>query len=120
MAYFGDIPDHPVIRNMERTGYPDGKEPEYPHCPVCGMEEIGEVYVRDSDHGILGCDGCVTTKDAETDPSALHEPDEDLCPECGKACYSIYYDKGGTLLGCDECVSRKDAWDESACFHRRD
>ena len=22
-----DLPDHPVIQNMERTGYPDGKEP---------------------------------------------------------------------------------------------
>lgn len=32
------IPDHPVIRNMKATGYPDGKEPQYPHCPVCGKE----------------------------------------------------------------------------------
>lgn len=31
---YNDIPDHPVIRNMEATGYPDGKEPDYPHCPV--------------------------------------------------------------------------------------
>ena len=29
-----DLPDHPIIRNLERTGYPDGKEPRYPHCPV--------------------------------------------------------------------------------------
>lgn len=33
-----DIPDHPVIRNLEATGYPDGKEPDYPHCPFCGEE----------------------------------------------------------------------------------
>ena len=32
------IPDHPVIRNMEATGYPDGKYPKYPRCPVCGRE----------------------------------------------------------------------------------
>lgn len=29
-----DLPDHPVIQNMERTGYPDGKEPIFPICPV--------------------------------------------------------------------------------------
>ena len=33
-----DLPDHPVIQNMERTGYPDGKEPIFPICPVCGEE----------------------------------------------------------------------------------
>ena len=33
-----NLPDHPVIRNLEMTGYPDGQEPEYPHCPLCGAE----------------------------------------------------------------------------------
>lgn len=28
------LPDHPVVQNMERTGYPDGKEPQFPHCPI--------------------------------------------------------------------------------------
>ena len=32
-----DLPDHPVIRNMERTGYPDGVTPEEPHCPLEAM-----------------------------------------------------------------------------------
>lgn len=27
------VPDHPVIRNMERTGYPDGKPPEADEYP---------------------------------------------------------------------------------------
>lgn len=33
------IPDHPIIRNMERTGYPDGKEPRRKVylCPICGL-----------------------------------------------------------------------------------
>lgn len=42
-----DLPDHPVIQNMERTGYPDGKEPTFPICPVCG-EECEEIF-RDKD-----------------------------------------------------------------------
>ena len=57
-----DIPDHPVIRNLERTGYPDGKEPEYPRCPICGAE--CETIYRDKDGDIFGCDECVDTKDA--------------------------------------------------------
>lgn len=57
-----DIPDHPVIRNMERTGYPDGKEPTYPHCPVSG-EECDTIY-KDKEHDIVGCDNCVSTADA--------------------------------------------------------
>lgn len=32
--------DHPVIRNMERTGFPDGKCEEWPVCPACGGETI--------------------------------------------------------------------------------
>lgn len=30
MSGYNDVPDHPVIRNMERTGYPDGKSPDTP------------------------------------------------------------------------------------------
>ena len=50
-------PDHPVIRNMESTGYPDGKEPKTPICPVCGeeCETIYQSYVG----LILGCDNCI-------------------------------------------------------------
>lgn len=56
------IPDHPVIRNMERTGYPDGKEPEYPRCPVCGEE--CEIFYRDKYLDVVGCDECISTVDA--------------------------------------------------------
>lgn len=56
------IPDHPVIQNMERTGYPDGKEPIYPICPVCG-NECETVYI-DQDDTIVGCDMCVVQKNA--------------------------------------------------------
>ena len=33
-----NIPDHPVIRNMEATGTPDGKAEQYPRCPACGED----------------------------------------------------------------------------------
>lgn len=52
------IPDHPVIANMERTGYPDGKEPEPALCPICGGE-CETVYRRRDDHEIMGCDLCI-------------------------------------------------------------
>lgn len=53
-----EIPDHPVIANLERTGYPDGKEPEPPLCPLCGGEcEI--IYRTKEDHEIVGCDLCI-------------------------------------------------------------
>ena len=29
-----NLPDHPMIRNLEMTGYPDGQEPEYPALPA--------------------------------------------------------------------------------------
>jgi len=56
------VDDHPVIRNMERTGYPDGKEPDYPHCPICGFE-CGTVYYN-RDGEIAGCDECMSSRDA--------------------------------------------------------
>ena len=57
-----DIPDHPVISAMESTGTPDGKDPVYPCCPVCG-EECETMY-RDRYGAYIGCDVCVETKDA--------------------------------------------------------
>lgn len=57
-----DIPDHPVIANMERTGYPDGKEPEPVLCPICGR--ACETIYRDvDDHEIKGCDLCIESVD---------------------------------------------------------
>ena len=57
-----DIPDDPVIQNMERTGYPDGKEPRYPRCPCCGCET--DTYYKDKNSCIFGCSECVSTIDA--------------------------------------------------------
>ena len=51
-----DCPDHPVIRNMERTGYPDGREPEETACPVCGA--FGEDFFL-ADGTVVGCDICL-------------------------------------------------------------
>ncbi len=56
------LEDHPVIANMERTGYPDEKEPDYPHCPICGAE-CDSVYIN-KDVEVIGCEGCVRTKNA--------------------------------------------------------
>ena len=49
--------DHPDIEACERTGYPDGQEPKYPHCPICGAE-CESVY-RDKNMEIVGCDECL-------------------------------------------------------------
>lgn len=57
-----NIPVHPVIENMERTGTPDGKKEQYPICPACG-EECETVY-KDRHGTYIGCDVCVETKDA--------------------------------------------------------
>lgn len=54
------IPDHPIIRNMERTGYPDGKEPRMPKCPICG-EPCHTVYTNLYCE-IVGCTGCISTE----------------------------------------------------------
>ena len=56
------VPDHPVIRNMERTGWPDGEEPSWPVCPVCGAET--DTFYQNKYRVILGCSECVHTRDA--------------------------------------------------------
>lgn len=55
------IPDHPVIRNMERTGYPDGRAPREYLCPVCGAEcvTVYTNFLREA----VGCDVCLEEKD---------------------------------------------------------
>lgn len=53
-----DIPDHPVIQNMERYGHPEGREPEPPLCLLCGGE--CEIMYRNRESGeIYGCDLCI-------------------------------------------------------------
>jgi len=62
-----DIPDHPVIRNMERTGYPDGRGPRA--CCVCDEcgEDIyeGETYYRID--GRVFCEGCIDNARTEAE-----------------------------------------------------
>lgn len=55
------IPDHPIIRNCEETGFPDRNEPETPICPVCGAE-ADTFYKQDTE--IVGCDECIKAVDA--------------------------------------------------------
>lgn len=56
------IGDHPVIRNMERTGHPDGKEPEAYCCPMCGAE--CECIFKHKSYGeIMGCENCIESVD---------------------------------------------------------
>lgn len=57
-----NYPDHPVIRNMERTGYPDGKLPKWT-CPFCGTECT---TVFSDWHGeAVGCEHCVDRHNVE-------------------------------------------------------
>ena len=67
MSYY--LPDHPVIQDLERTGYPDGKEPVYPRCPVCGAD--CEDVIRDKNLNIVGCDICTTQSDAWEEPECF-------------------------------------------------
>ena len=65
-----DLPDHPVIRNMERTGYPDGVTPEEPHCPICG-KVCDTIYTVGGE--IAGCDECIRIKEALDVPECFSE-----------------------------------------------
>lgn len=56
------IGDHPVIRNMERTGHPDGKEPEEYHCPVCN-KKCESIFRYKGTGEIVGCDKCIAVVD---------------------------------------------------------
>lgn len=66
-----DLMDHPVIRNMERTGHPDGREPEQPHCPICG-EECETIY-QNRLGNYAGCDVCTKIWDAWYVPDCFPE-----------------------------------------------
>lgn len=54
-----ELRDHPVIENLCRTGYPDGREPKYPVCPCCGAD--AEHFYRTSTGEIVGCEICLET-----------------------------------------------------------
>lgn len=81
-----NCPDHPVIANMERTGYPDGEAPQNPRCPVCG-DECEAVYL-DRAGDVAGCDCCLSPWDAgereecfetENDIKGVFEDDSTAC-----------------------------------------
>lgn len=65
------IPDHPVIRRMERSGYPSGKEPKFPRCPIC--DEETDTFYKDKCGDIAGCDNCICTCDAWDETMDNHE-----------------------------------------------
>lgn len=53
-----ECPDHPVVQNLCRTGYPDGKEPEEICCPICGSATAESFYTK-QDRTIVGCEHCL-------------------------------------------------------------
>lgn len=55
--------EHPVITNIEQTGYPDSREPEWPVCPVCG-KEAETFYYSSQRHEIVGCELCLTARES--------------------------------------------------------
>ena len=59
-----NIPDHPIIRNCERYGYPYG--PEIIHeaiCPLCNRDAT--MFYVDKLNDIIGCEYCVEEVDAQ-------------------------------------------------------
>lgn len=60
---------HPDITAAERTGYPAGKEPRWPVCPVCGAE-CDTIY-RNKKSEIVGCYECLDSRDAWETPECF-------------------------------------------------
>lgn len=50
------INDHPVIRNLMETGFPDARSDEEFRCPNC--DAVAETYYE-LDGTIIGCEHCV-------------------------------------------------------------
>jgi len=55
-----EVNDHPTIRNLLRTGYPDGREPQDFCCPICGV--AAEQFYETKDGTIVGCECCLTCR----------------------------------------------------------
>lgn len=55
-----NIADHPIIHEIETTGYPAGRDKTTLRCPCCG-EELSvddEIYTGYSGE-VIGCEHCV-------------------------------------------------------------
>lgn len=69
------IPDDPLIRCAEETGYAPWIDPaKEPRCPVCG--EVCKNVYKDSYGEIVGCDECLTEHDAWEDDECCPWRDE--------------------------------------------
>ena len=68
-----DLRDNPIVANMERTGYPNGKE-RWPICPICGQE--CETVYRDRYGAYSGCDVCSEVIDAWNVPDCFPGEEE--------------------------------------------
>lgn len=61
-----EISDHPVIREIETTGYPAGKGETVLKCPCCGEELSADDFVYTGYNGdIVGCEHCLVSHFAE-------------------------------------------------------
>lgn len=56
--------EHPIIREIEKSGYPYSYENvKYPRCPICN-EETSAFYRNIETGDIVGCNCCVKEIDA--------------------------------------------------------
>lgn len=96
----GEILEHPIIENMERTGWTNGYDPIPCTCPNCEGNLGTEDRLLDNGLGdILGCiDGCID----EIVPDAPR-----ICEICGELVSdddAIYVNAvNGDCLGCSLC-----------------
>ncbi len=56
------VPDHPVVRSMEYTGYPYARDSLQPCCPICGRE--CETAYIDRWGEPAGCELCLDARSA--------------------------------------------------------
>ena len=108
------VPDHPMIRAMERYGYPDPKMDREPVCPVCG-DVCEEIYRERKGGDVLGCGSCITRMSME-DVAGFDGQETPTCPGCGTDCDTVYVAKDDGIVGCWDCVSSEPAWECDECF----
>ena len=67
--------DDPIIRSIERTGYPPVyRQNTEPICPVCGAR-CSTVY-KNAEDLIVGCEECVSPHDAWDEDECFSEDGE--------------------------------------------